>query len=243
MTGKVAIITGASTGIGKEIALKFAFSGYKVYLLARSRDSLDEICKEIQKSDGSAVCLPTDLSMISSIENAISEIKNSEASIDAIINVAGIWHGKDGLYAGIDFDKFRPEVIIDTYTVGLTAPSLLIHGLLPLMKSGSSIINISGTFADGGKGWAPYYISKRALEDLTVALAQDLSGRGIFVNCISPSDTATESYAKHFPQYIDDAQEPSEIANFTLELCKNHDSTGKVFVMRKGSEPFEQFHA
>ena len=239
---KVAVITGASTGIGKEMALAFANAEYKVYLLARSKDKLDSVCKEVFAIGGDAVCLVTDLSLQSSVAAAISHISSTEKHIDVLVNVAGIWHGPDGVYANIPFDQFQPEVIADTYSVGLTAPSMLINGMLPRMTSGSSIVNISGTFADGGKGWVPYYVSKRALEDLTVALSQDISERGICVNCISPSDTATENYARYFPQYIADALEPSVIAQFAVDLCEKCNVTGKVFVMKKGHEPFEGFH-
>ncbi|MCL2439625.1 MAG: SDR family oxidoreductase [Alphaproteobacteria bacterium] len=240
---KVAIITGASTGIGRETAIAFADAGYKTYLLARSADKLQSVKQEAEDLGGEAVSVVVDLASRAALKAAIEKILAAEARIDAIVNVAGIWHGAEGVYAGIDFDKFSPEVIADTYAVGLIAPSMLINGLLPKMGKGSSIINISGTFADGGKGWLPYYVSKRALEDLTVGLAQDVAERGIRVNCISPSDTATESYAKYFPQYMDSAQEPSEVARFAVELCDSSSASGKVFVIKKDMEPAEGFHA
>ena len=69
------------------------------------------------------------------------------------------------------------------------------------MHAGSKIINISGTFESGAKGWLPYYVSKKAIENLTVGLSQELRDKQIQVNCISPSDTLTESYQKFFPEY------------------------------------------
>jgi len=104
-------------------------------------------------------------------------------------------------------------------------------------------VNLSGTFENGGKGWVPYFASKRALEDLTIGLSDDLSDRNIQVNAVSPSDTATEAYAKHFPQYMDEAISPEEIAEKIVELCDEGSKvTGKVFVMKKGEEIFEKFH-
>ena len=112
------------------------------------------------------------------------------------------------------------------------------------MKQKSKIINLSGTFENGSKGWLPYYVSKRGIEDLTIALSQELKEKSIQVNCISPSDTATEAYSKFFPEYIDEAIDPIEIAKKIVELCdENNTTTGKVIVMKKDTEPFEGFHS
>lgn len=149
------------------------------------------------------------------------------------------------MYAGKDFETFNQRVIVDTYFVGVVAPSLLAHAFIPLMPKGGTILNISGTFESGAKGWLPYYVSKRAIEDLTVGLAEELKEKGIQVNCISLSDTATEAYRKYFPQYINEAIEPEEIAKCAVYLCssKADKITGKVFVMKKDKTPYEGYHA
>lgn len=102
------------------------------------------------------------------------------------------------------------------------------------MPSGSSVINISGTFENGAKGWLPYYVSKKAIEDFTVGLSEELEDKGIRVNCISPSDTATEAYKKYFPEYIDESVDPSEIADFALKLVKDETmGSGRIEVVKK----------
>ncbi len=121
---------------------------------------------------------------------------------------------------------------MDTFTVGLIAPTLLAHGLLPIMKAGSNIVNISGTFESGAKGWLPYYVSKKGIEELTIGLSQELKDKSINVNCISPSDTATESYAKYFPEYIDDSVSPEVVADEVLKIA-NEDITGEIRIVRK----------
>ncbi|OGM61189.1 hypothetical protein A3A52_00130 [Candidatus Woesebacteria bacterium RIFCSPLOWO2_01_FULL_39_14] len=181
------------------------------------------------------------MSRLESINNSASKIKKDLKHINLLINVAGIWHGKNEVYAGIDFETFFQKVIIDTYMVGMIAPTLLAHALVPLMPKGSHIVNISGTFESGAKGWLPYYVSKRAIEDLTIGLADELKEKQIYVNCISPSDTATESYKKYFPQYIKDAISPETIAKFTVELCRKKES-GKIYVIKKDKQPYEGFH-
>lgn len=240
---KNAVVTGASTGIGRATSIAFAKAGYKVFLVARSSDKLQQVADEISGNGGSAEVITTDLSDISSINKLIDTIKTKADSISALANIAGIWHGKDEVYADVDFQNFDQQVILDTYTVGFTAPTLLVHGLLPLMQQGSRIVNLSGTFENGAKGWLPYYASKRAIEDLTVGLSQELADSGIKVNCVSPSDTATESYAKHFPQYMEDAIAPEKIADEIVKLCSEaNQENGKVIIIKQGKEPFENFH-
>jgi len=99
-------------------------------------------------------------------------------------------------------------------------------------------------FESGAKGWLPYYVSKKAIEDLTIGLAEELKDKDIQVNAISPSDTATEAYKKYFPQYIGEAIEPSEIGKYAVYLCSKEASgiTGKVFILKKGKEPYEGYH-
>ena len=165
--------------------------------------------------------------------------------MDIIVNVAGIWHGKNEVYAGKHFEEFSERVILDTFMVGVIAPTLLVHSLIPLMSPGSCIVNISGTFENGAKGWIPYYVSKRAIEDLTIGLSEELKEKGIRVNAISPSDTATEAYQKYFPQHMNEAIDPKEIAKEAVFFCSQdaNEITGKVFVMKRGKTPYEGFHA
>jgi len=198
----------------------------------------------IHAQGGTCTILPTDLSRIDDVTTLIQSIIKKSETVDAIVNIAGIWHSENEVFAGKDFQNFDQQVIVDTYTVGFTAPSLLIHGLLPKMPDGASIVNLSGTFENGGAGWLPYYASKRALEDFTIGLAQELVSREIQVNAVSPSDTATEQYARFFPEYMPDAIEPAEIAQKIVELCAPENIlTGQVVVMKKGIEPFNGFHS
>lgn len=241
---KFAIVTGASTGIGRAIALEISKAGYQVLLVARTQNRLEETKRLIENEKGRAEILVADLSSVDSINTLITDIKNKYKSIDVLINVAGIWHGDNEVYAGRSFDSFSQKVILDTYSVGTVAPTLLAHAFIPLMPKGSRIINLSGTFENGAKGWLPYYVSKKAIEDLTIGLAEELKDKGVLVNAISPSDTATDAYKKFFPQYIPEAIEPEEIAKFATYLCSNKTNgiSGKVFVLKKGKGPYEAYH-
>src|SRR3989338_8106394 len=236
MKNKFAVVTGSSTGIGQAIAIELAKKGAFIALAGRTQDKLLKTKSLITENGGQAEVFLGDFTKLDSLEALIALIKQRADKVDILVNVAGIWHGKDEVYAGKGFESFPTQVILDTYAVGLTAPTLLVHAFIPLMPKGGKIINISGTFENGAKGWLPYFVSKKGIEDLTVGLAEELGEKGVQVNAVSPSDTATEAYSKYFPQYMSEAIEPLEIAKQVVYLCseKANDITGKVFVMKKG---------
>jgi len=218
-------------------------NGAHVLLIARREDKLLETKKMVEEAGGKGEIFVADLTDISQINNLGKVLRGRGLEINILVNVAGIWHGENQAYAGIELEKFENEVIYNTYMVGTVAPTLLAKELITVMPEGSRIVNISGTFSGGAKGWLPYYVSKRAIEDLTVGLSQELVEKEIYVNCISPSDVATEEYKKYFPEYISDAIEPEEIAKYAVKLCDEENKvTGKVIVVKKGKEPFEGFH-
>ena len=141
-------------------------------MVARTKQRLDETLRLVQKEGGHGKIIIADLSTIDSLNMCISSVKKEASTIDILINVAGIWHGKDEVYAKRDFETFPQKVILDTYTVGMIAPTLFAHAFIPLIPKGGKIVNISGTFESGAKGWLPYFVSKRAIEDLTIGLAE-----------------------------------------------------------------------
>ena len=244
MKNKFAVVTGSSRGIGRAIALELAKEDIFVALVGTTEDQLLKTKSLIVENKGEAEVILGDFTKLDSIQALIALVKQKTDHVDILVNVAGIWHGKDEVYANKSFESFPQQVILDTYSVGITAPTLLAHAFIPMMPKGGKILNISGTFENGAKGWLPYYVSKKGIEDLTVGLAEELKDKDIQVNAISPSDTATESYKKYFPQYMLGAIDPSEIAKYAAHLCseKANEITGKVFVMKKDKEIYEGYH-
>ncbi len=238
MKNKIVILTGASVGIGRATAVEFSKQGAVVGLVARSIYDLNKTLDLVKKNKGSGEIFPTDLTDVNAIEKLAKDVKRKWNRVDILVNVAGVWHNKEKAYYGINFTDYSTDEILETYGVGITAPTLLSHKLIPIMKKGSKIINISGTFESGAKGWLPYFVSKKAIEDLTIGLSQELEGKGIQVNCISPSDVATEPYKKFFPEYAtpENALHPEDVAKQIVSLAsENSNITGQIIVVKKGS--------
>ena len=237
------VVTGASGGIGRAIALELGKQGTHVGLIARSEDKLRDTKELIEETGGLASFFPLDLRNIEDIYRFAEKLKTEWGHVNILVNVAGIYHDAKKAHYNISFIKYTVEEIKNTYDVGTNGTTFLTHAVLPLMPPPAHIVNISGTFENGAKGWLPYFVSKRAIEDFTVGLSQDIADQGIFVNCISPSDTATEAYKKFFPEYYDEAMDPKKIGEFIVDLCqKDNPPTGKVFVLKKDTQPREAFH-
>jgi len=233
---RIAIVTGASTGIGREVAVSLSEQGYIVMILARREDKLLETKNLIEAKGGEAIVYKIDLSDISQVKKFINYVKTITNKVELIVNTAGVWHNETNVFANTNFGDFNENVVVQTLNVGVTAPTLIIHGLINLMPQNSNIVNISGTFENGAKGWLPYYLSKKAIEDLTIGLSEELKDKQIYVNCISPSDTATEEYKKFFPQYIAESASVEEVGKEIIKFCINKKkTTGEIKIVKKVS--------
>ncbi len=238
---KITLVTGASTGIGRAVAVGLGRRGCTIGLVARRKDKLEETKKMVEETGGHAKLFICDLTDVVQVNSLIQKVKQWTDHLDVLANIAGVWHGEGEVYAGKDFATFGQKVILDTYAVGMTAPTLLVHGLVPMVSNGAAIINLSGTFENGAKGWLPYFVSKRALEDFTLGLVEELKDRGIRVNCVSPSDIATEEYWRYFPEDAKDANTPEQVAKLIVELVESGEG-GRFVVLKRGMSTDEGYH-
>lgn len=195
---KTAILTGASSGIGRAIHKELASQGWEVIALTRGEldlAKLDDVAREARK------------------------LAEKKPQLDALIHVAGIWHDAEKVLANHDLEDFTPHQIADTMNVGVTSFMILAALLLPKLTKTGLVVGISGTFENvGASGWLPYYTSKRALEDFLVGLAQDYPN-GPYVYGVSPSDTATPVYKKFYPEYAAVGQPPEVVAELVIRLA------------------------
>lgn len=231
-----AIVTGASTGIGKEIALALASNGATVGLVARSKRKLAQVQTAIREKGGTSVPLPTDLRSKDAIRQLSDFVAEEWKRLDILVHAAGVWHNEGQVYAGVPLIDTPAQQIDEVLEVGITAPMQLTRSLLPFMvkNHGGKILGISGTFASGGAGWLHYYVSKLALEHFVVGLSQEMRKHKIQVNCVSPSDVSTEALQRFFPDDAKTALQPSDVAALCLFLLSEQADhiTGQIIVIK-----------
>ncbi|MCL2229198.1 MAG: SDR family oxidoreductase [Firmicutes bacterium] len=246
LQNKTAVVTGASSGIGREIAVLFAKHGAKVALVGRNIKKLEETKNLVLKEKGSAEIFVADLrnEAVTVGEAILRKLKK----VDIIVNVAGVWHSGDKAYYGPRIWETNEEEIKEVMEVGIIAPMLLTKTLLPRMveQKYGKVINISGTFENGAKGWLHYFVSKKAIEQFTIGLAEEVREHKIQVNCVCPSDTATDSYKKFYPpakeyEPFETCLNPKDVARLVLQYVGDDFDfiTGQIIVARNKNAGIE----
>lgn len=235
---KVAIVTGASRGIGRAIAQEVACHGGHVGLVARSVDGLETTRELILHDGGKAWSFPIDLRNEQEISQLVSKVSETLGVVDMLVNCAGVWHNQKKVYLGPHLEDTPPEQIDEVLDVGIRAPMLLTRLFLPgmIQKRRGKILQISGGFSGTADavGWLHYYVSKKALEHFTEGLAEELREHEIQVNCISPWFVNTDPSRRFFPEKAKFAISPIEIAKFAIFLLseKADHISGSVIPLR-----------
>ena len=240
LKGQTAIVTGASRGIGKAIAVMFANEGANVVVTARTEYAIDDLAGRIVQSGGSALAVTADLSIDSDLQRIADETLANYGRIDILVNNAGIIHPRINL-VDFDFELWRNVV-----AVNLEAVALLTALCLPSMmeRNYGKVINISSIGGrKGSKGRSAYRATKAALISLTESVAAETKPYGIDVNCICPGGVDTEGYREAFRMRgkIDDPSlmAPEEIAKLAVYLASDDSSsvTGAAIDAFGGSNP------
>ena len=186
VSGKIALVTGGSRGIGEMIAEGYVANGVKTYISARKADACDATAKRLSKL-GECISIPADLSTVEGVEALANEIKARESQLDILVNNAGATWG-----APIDdFPESGWDKVLD---VNVKAPFFLTKALLPLLESSASIDNPARVINIGSIDGLnvsristfSYAASKAAVHHLTRALASHLADRHITANAIAP---------------------------------------------------------
>lgn len=182
LAGKVAIVTGASRGIGRAISILLAQSGSRVVLAARSEPQLKSVSEEISSQNGEALVIPTDLTVDEEMERLVQQTLNEWGSVDVLINNAGFGKVAPVVKAKVsDWDE--------TFRVNLRAPMFLSKLVLPTMmeRGEGSIINISSVSGKSGQAnGSAYSASKFGLIGFTQSLYEEVREYGIRVAAICP---------------------------------------------------------
>jgi 3-oxoacyl-[acyl-carrier protein] reductase len=188
LSGKAAIVTGASRGIGKAIALRLAASGAKVACVARSADKLQETADAIIAAGGVAEVHPCDVSDSESVTQLIEGLAEKWGGLDIVVNNAGIT--KDTLIPRMSDEDWDLVIATNLRSVFLFTRAA---SLVMMRKRSGRIINIASVSGlMGNAGQANYSASKAGVIGLTRTVAQELASRKVTVNAICPGFIASE---------------------------------------------------
>ncbi len=190
---KVAIITGASRGLGKAFALRFAEEGAKLFLTTTNMERSKDTVKEVKAKGADVAIIEADISKESDCKKIADEVMKKYGKVDILINNAAIWYGINIT----PWDAWKVEDWERIYKVNVIGTWLVCKYVAPLMVKASKgkIINIASNVAQvpAAMLFLPYSCGKGALYTFTHALSRALAGNGINVNAIAPGFTASEA--------------------------------------------------
>ena len=230
LAGKVALVTGASSGIGAGTALALAQAGATVALSARRADRLAALVAQIEASGGKALALPGDMTVEAEALQAVEDTVARLGSVDILINSAGVMQA--GKVEGADLEEYRRVFDINLFATLYTCRAAVPH---MLRQGGGDIVTISSLAGrKGGPMTNAYSASKHAVNAMTDAMRQELGDRNIRVSILMPGATQTEvgdsisdpNWRKAIQTHVskDGAVQPSEIGEtiaFMLSLPRH----------------------
>jgi 3-oxoacyl-[acyl-carrier protein] reductase len=241
LSGRVALVTGASQGIGRACALKLAEAGAAVAVAARSQEKLEQLVQQIRAGGGNARAFPVDVAAEEQIKTAFKAAIAEFGKIDILVNNAGIT--RDQLV--LRMKRADWDMVLET---NLTSAYLCTQQVMSSMlkQRWGRIINIASIFGQMGQaGQANYAASKAGLIGLTMAIARELGSRNITCNAVAPgfietamtsalSDDFKQNAVKLIP--LGRVGTPDEVAHSVLFLASENASyiTGHVLNVNGG---------
>jgi NAD(P)-dependent dehydrogenase (short-subunit alcohol dehydrogenase family) len=237
LVSKVAIVTGASRGIGRAVSVALAQEAATVVLAARSIQKLQETADKVTEAGGEAEIVVTELTEEESIKNLVKVTNEKFSRLDILVNNAGVTHSAR-LEETITEDWER------CMQIHARAPFILCREALPLLRKSQAgyIINIASVV--GVKGYplqSAYTSSKHALRGMTISLSEELKGSNIRVHLLCPGGVDTELVQKVRPDIKkDELMQPEEIAELVLYLVthKGNAVIDELHIRRATSTPW-----
>jgi NAD(P)-dependent dehydrogenase (short-subunit alcohol dehydrogenase family) len=245
-TGKVAFVTGATSGIGHACAMAFANAGAKVVCVGRKEEALREVEQRIREIGAEALAIKANLASVQEAERAIQETVKVFGGVDVLVNAAG--HISNGT-----IENTALEAWDDMMTVNVRAVFQLMQKALPsLIERHGNIVNISSvTGLRAFPGVLAYCVSKAALDQLTRCAALELAAKGVRVNAVNPGVVVTEIHKRGgmseeaYAAFLEHSREthplgrtgrPEEIADLVLYLASEKASwiTGATYSIDGG---------
>lgn len=233
LSGRLALVTGASRGIGRAVALGLASAGAHVVVLARTVGGLEELDDDIRAAGGTATLVELDLKQTDKLDALGPTLLQRWGKLDILVANAGIL-GPLSPLGHITSDAWR-EVI----AVNLTANWHILRSVDPLIRrsdAGRAIFVSSGAARARNAYWGPYAVSKAGLEALAKTWAHELADTPAKVNIINPGPIRTGMRAKAFPgEKPEDLKTPGDIVPLFLQLASaSHDKSGVIHDFQTG---------
>ena len=189
--GKVALVTGATSGIGQACAIAFAAAGARVACVGRNEDALRDVAARVRALDTEALTLRADLSAAGDVERVVNESVKTFGGIDVLVNAAG--HISSGTIENTSLEAWD-----DMMNVNVRAAFQLMQKASPsLIERRGNIVNVSSvTGLRSFPGVLAYCVSKAALDQLTRCAALELAAKGVRVNAVNPGVVVTEIHKR-----------------------------------------------
>ncbi|MBO0661191.1 SDR family NAD(P)-dependent oxidoreductase [Jiella sp. MQZ9-1] len=232
LDGKIALVTGASRGIGYQLAKQMAAEGAHVIALARTVGGLEELDDEIRAASGSATLVPLDMTDMGGIDRLGGAIKERWGRLDVMVANAGLL----GVLAPIG--HIEAKIFEQTMTVNVTATWRLIRSLDPLLRAseaGRGLVMSSGAAHSAKAYWSLYAATKAACEAMVRSWANETMNTPLRVNAVNPGATRTKMRAQAMP-----GEDPKtlptarEVAAKIVPLAfADVTETGKIFDVRR----------
>jgi NAD(P)-dependent dehydrogenase (short-subunit alcohol dehydrogenase family) len=193
---RIALVTGASRGIGRAVALELTRRGWRVIALARAQKALEQLDDDIKALGGAATLIPIDLRDGTAIDGLAAPLFERFGRLDGLAACAGV------LGSLTPAHQATPALMEETISVNFLANQRLIRALHPLLRAsdaGRAVFLTSGVSRSPRAYWGPYAASKAALDALVMCYAAELNVTPLKANIFNPGPTRTSMRAKAFP--------------------------------------------
>jgi NAD(P)-dependent dehydrogenase (short-subunit alcohol dehydrogenase family) len=225
LQGKVALVTGAGSGIGKATALRFAREGAMVGVLSHTEDEIRKVAEEIERAGGRAIALVADVADEGQMRKAVADLVQAHGRLDIVFANAGI----NGVWAPID--ELQPQEWDRTINTNLRGTYLTLHHAVPhLKKAGGSIVitaSINGSRTFTSAGATAYSATKAAQVAMAQMLAVELAKHKIRVNVVCPGKIDTEIPDNTEKRDTQEAEVPAEYPAGSIPLTGQEPGTSE----------------